>query len=1450
VTTSVAARAEQALACVQELRPATITDSSGASIAYSIQHLDNKLALMAMLHALPRDEYGDFVLSLMRTKDLSRKDVEAAFQVKQTECNASRVPLYTPASDTALCTQDTHCGNCPAPSGTPTTPSKGCGFCEALNHEEASCWAKERAADTVCACTKELQEERSKNKKAGCASRATAAAAGTSTRAATKATVTESAAHTSVCLAGTHNTHADTHWITDLGATSHMSTQRLWFKTFEPHVVPIRVANNAIVYSEGIGLIVMEPLDKSLDPVCLSRVLYVPVLQNNLFAVLHLVTSHRFRIVIKGIVMEFLRNSVRILTATIRDKTTWLNVRTVNALESALRGETICNCSLWHHRLGHIGKDLLEKLIKGKLASGLHLDSDAPLLVHCKLCIVGKHHANPFPAKASHRATRMLERVHSDLHMVPTATASGYCYWMTFIDDRSRYGWIYLLKHKSDAFKAFKTFKAMVEKQYNLPILCFHEDKGGEYIGHVWDEFFAEHGIWREHTVTGLSQQNGVAERRNCTLKEHIIAMLNNARLPMRFWGEALSYYAWLLNMCPSAAIPANTTPYEMVNKHKPNYLTLCVFGCRAWAHVRKDKCRSLKPHAKPCVFLGIPDNFKGWKLWDPLAQGGRGGVIISCDVVWNKEEFPGTSKTTLDPVLAGFGRPADAEPVPEAPEHKEMEDNSDNAGGALRRLPGTLNVGLDPGHTRHSSTGSSSSSSSNSEDSEPPPAPMPPAPHTPPCPVVCTPVPATPHPACWQIETPTGHCCAPAPAPAPVPVPVAAAPELRRSTRSQAGVPLNPTHTATQYLHQGRPPAVCIPMYSKTRSRSSSVQPADAAAPGLPNVKEESDHAPGPSQTPAESDLDVNPFYTAPVSPDKFDFLSGPHAADSAHVVQRWQGMRALLAQGIESVYSEDNKHLLLPQALERAFAACSDKSEPRTLRDTLKRPDADLWYQAAVKEVEVHIENGTWELVKLPPGCKTIGSQWVFKVKCNTDGSVEHYKACVVAQGFSQRPGVDFDETFAPTTKWAALRVIFALAALEDWELESVDISNAYLNGELKDVEVYMHQPEGFAEKDNTWVACLLKGLYGLKQGGREWFKWLEQVLSQLGFTHICADGSIFIWAKDGVQVICPVFVDDITFASKSKAKIAELKAAIAKHFKLRDLGPTTFQLGVEIIRDRKAHTLHLTQHCYCLDLLEHYGFVDCSPVSTPMDPGVCLSTSQSPSTPEDEAFMCTVPYVSAIGVLMYLAIVTCLDIAYAVGILCRFMARPRPEHWKAIKHLFCYLRSTCNFRLTYKPKPSAPHPFYAYSDADHGANLDNGCSTSAYVVKIGSGAVLWLSCLQSIVALSTTDTEFVAAASASQEVVWMRALLGELGFPISGPSLLLLDNQSAIQAGKNPEHHGHMKHLDLRFYWLRVVVVAGQIVLRYVPTADMAANLLTKGLARIKVAAAWPQLGLTAP
>jgi hypothetical protein len=208
-----------------------------------------------------------------------------------------------------------------------------------------------------------------------------------------------------------------------------------------------------------------------------------------------------------------------------------------------------------------------------------------------------------------------------------------------------------------------------------------------------------------------------------------------------------------------------------------------------------------------------------------------------------------------------------------------------------------------------------------------------------------------------------------------------------------------------------------------------------------------------------------------------------------------------ALIAKGLSCVY-ETHEHLSFNQAMEHAFAVVASKQspelvEPKSFKQAMSGPDADKWYEACMAEMQAHFENGTWQLVQLPAGRKAIGSKWVFKIKRNADGSVECFKARLVAQGFSQRPGVDFTETFAPTTKWAALRTVFALAAIEDMEMESIDISNAYLNGVLKDVDVYMRQPEGFESGSPGDVAHLDKGLYGLKQGGRCWFDKLDDEL-----------------------------------------------------------------------------------------------------------------------------------------------------------------------------------------------------------------------------------------------------------------------------------------------------------------------------------------------------------------
>ena len=538
--------------------------------------------------------------------------------------------------------------------------------------------------------------------------------------------------------------------------------------------------------------------------------------------------------------------------------------------------------------------------------------------------------------------------------------------------------------------------------------------------------------------------------------------------------------------------------------------------------------------------------------------------------------------------------------------------------------------------------------------------------------------------------------------------------------------------------------------------------------------------------------------------------------------------------AAGLSSVSCHPDELLSPAAAMEYVFKVSG--MEPRTLAEALKRSDGQLYLDAAMEEIQALVTNGTWELVKLPAGRKAVGSRWVFKVKRRPDGSIERYKARLVAKGYSQRPGLDYTETFAPTAKFAALRAILAISAIEDLELESLDISSAFLNGEI-DTEVYLQQPEGFHQGGPDCVWRLLKALYGLKQSPRVWNKKLDTVLHELGFTCIKSDTSIYIWIRGDVKIFVPVFVDDLTLASKSISAISHVKTELGKRFKLRDLGPTSSLLGIEITRDRSQRRLCLSQRQYISDMLDRYNLADSAPVTTPIDPGLKLSSSMSPTTPEEIAEMKNIPYASAVGSIMYLSVATRPDIAYAVGVLCRFNQNPGMAHWKAVKHLFRYLKGTMDYQLVYAPSPSG-ELFESYTDADHAGNPDNGKSTSGYLLKMGTGAISWSSKLQTIVALSTTEAEFVAGVHAGKEVVWFRQFLGELGYRFDSPSILRIDNQSAISVAKNPEHHGRMKHLDLRFFWLRDEVAGGTLSPLFIPTADMAADLLTKPLERVKV------------
>jgi hypothetical protein len=233
-------------------------------------------------------------------------------------------------------------------------------------------------------------------------------------------------------------------------------------------------------------------------------------------------------------------------------------------------------------------------------------------------------------------------------------------------------------------------------------------------------------------------------------------------------------------------------------------------------------------------------------------------------------------------------------------------------------------------------------------------------------------------------------------------------------------------------------------------------------------------------------------------------------------------------------------------------------------------------------------------------------------------------------------------------------------------------------------------------------------------------------------------------------------------------------------------------------------------------------------------------------SAQSPEERKSMENIPYLNAVGTLQYLATSTRPDISFAVGVLARFNKNPGIEHWKAVKHLFRYLKGSLDYKLVYSPTASS-ELFLTYTDADHGGNPDNGRSTGGYAVIIGGGAVSWSSRLQPVVSLSTTEAEYIAAVEAGKEIIWMRNLLTEFGFNFTSPSPLFIDNNSAVTVAKNPEHHGRMKHLDLRFHWLRDTVEAGHISPIHIPTTSQAADIFTKPLKRQKIDVCLDLLGL---
>jgi transposase InsO family protein len=527
--------------------------------------------------------------------------------------------------------------------------------------------------------------------------------------------------------------------------------------------------------------------------------------------------------------------------------------------------------------------------------------------------------------------------------------------------------------------------------------------------------------------------------------------------------------------------------------------------------------------------------------------------------------------------------------------------------------------------------------------------------------------------------------------------------------------------------------------------------------------------------------------------------------------------------------------QHLLLSKAVSEQQETRSSLKE-WTYRDIMKLPNDRLpeWEQACQRELETLSKRQVFEVVKRPSGRKVIKNRWVFDVK--DDG---RKRARLVAKGFSQVEGMDYDQVFSPVVRFETVRLILALAALEDWVAYGLDVRNAYLYGEL-DEELYMEQPEGFTApgtSKESHVLRLLRALYGLKQAGLAWWRALKQSMEEMGFVSLTSDAGIFIYRKNGFLVVAVIYVDDAIFCGPNKALVIAMKETFMRRWETRDLGEVTEFLRMRITREGRS--IHIDQCAYLRVVLERCGMLNAKSAATPLPAGYVPKPSEEPANPERRS-----RFQVVIGSLLYLMLGTRPDISFAVTKLAQYSANPSEDHLSKALYICHYLVGTQNYRLTYDGASS--QGLNATTDSDWASDATNRRSQSGYFVKLAGGPISWTSRAQKTIALSSTEAEYMALSDCSRQVVWMHTLMGELGYTLTAVPICG-DNQGSIFIASNPVTEKRSKHIDIRYHYVREVVNRGLVKIYFIDGDENPADLLTKNLGSVKFLKFRAMLGL---
>ncbi|SGY58053.1 BQ5605_C006g04336 [Microbotryum silenes-dioicae] len=453
-----------------------------------------------------------------------------------------------------------------------------------------------------------------------------------------------------------------------------------------------------------------------------------------------------------------------------------------------------------------------------------------------------------------------------------------------------------------------------------------------------------------------------------------------------------------------------------------------------------------------------------------------------------------------------------------------------------------------------------------------------------------------------------------------------------------------------------------------------------------------------------------------------------------------------------------------------------------PSNYEEAMASPEADKWITAIKAELDAMARHQVLIDSDLPSGARALGSKWVFTRKENAQGEVTRHKARLVAQGFAQRPGIDYNETFAPVARQSTILSLVGTATAQGLFLEQFDFDSAFLNGTMTEM-VYMKYPKGWDRPQTGQALRLVKSMYGTEQARQEWNAAVNSLMVERGYKRSDADACLYVKQVDEKFIDSTLYVDDGMVASNDQEFLDSEIEAFSTVYKLKRLGPVKLFLGLEF--ERTSDYIFVHQSKYIRDLVAMYGggSVSKHPVKVPMEP---RSDVEHSTDPFDDVAL----YQSAVSA-------------------------PTQADWIAVKRIIRYLQGAVDWGLKFNHGGSTV--FELYSNASWGDDMLTGKSIGAFVSIMAGAAISWQSKQQSMVATLTTEAEILAASAAAKEAMWLWQLAADLALEQPKATLIWEDNQAVIVIALNPAHHGRTKHYS------------------YCKTGAMTADILTKPLAR---------------